>query len=107
MRSDLFLPETIKLIGPTAFVHPDGDPDDEDARTIDTRLRNATLYKVLRRLMLTKGKKKDRGGFISYAQLGINQLGAVYEGLMSYTGFIATEELYEVAKNGDPKDGSG
>ena len=50
--------------------------------------------------------RSERGGFISYAQLGINQLGAVYEGLMSYTGFIATEELYEVAKNGDPKDGS-
>ena len=50
--------------------------------------------------------KTERGGFISYAQLGINQLGAVYEGLMSYTGFIATEELYEVAKNGDPTDGS-
>ncbi len=25
---------------------------------------------------------------------------------MSYTGFIAAEELYEVAKGGDPKDGS-
>jgi hypothetical protein len=61
---------------------------------------------VLRLLMLTKGSKKGRGGFISYAQLGINQLGAVYEGLMSYTGSIATEQLYEVAKNGDPKDGS-
>lgn len=56
--------------------------------------------------MLTKGGKRRRGGFISYAQLGINQLGAVYEGLMSYTGFVATEQLYEVAKNGDPKDGS-
>ncbi|MFI7305893.1 class I SAM-dependent DNA methyltransferase [Micromonospora aurantiaca] len=61
---------------------------------------------MLRRLMLTKGAKRRRGGFISYAQLGINQLGAVYEGLMSYTGFVATEQLYEVAKNGDPKDGS-
>ena len=56
--------------------------------------------------MLTRGKRKERGGFISYAQLGINQLGAVYEGLMSYSGFVAGEELYEVAKNGDPKDGS-
>lgn len=39
--------------------------------------------------MLTRGRKGERGGFISYAQLGINQLGAVYEGLMSYAGFIA------------------
>ena len=53
-----------------------------------------------------QGRQRRRGGFISYAQLGINQLGAVYEGLMSYTGFVATEQLYEVAKNGDPKDGS-
>ncbi|MCZ7422950.1 class I SAM-dependent DNA methyltransferase [Verrucosispora sp. WMMA2121] len=106
MRSDLFLPEKTKLIG-RLIPRPDSDdPDDPDAPTIDTRLRNKVLYQVLRRLMLTKGGKRRRGGFISYAQLGINQLGAVYEGLMSYTGFVATEQLYEVAKNGDPKDGS-
>ncbi|MFG1674636.1 class I SAM-dependent DNA methyltransferase [Micromonospora sp. NPDC049282] len=104
MKSDLFLPEKTKLIG--RVFAPDGDEDDPDAPTIDTRLRNKVLYQVLRRLMLTKGAKRRRGGFISYAQLGINQLGAVYEGLMSYTGFVATEQLYEVAKNGDPKDGS-
>ncbi len=119
LRSELFLPEAIKLIGRSALTHPgaddrdddgdgrdDGDGDGSDARTIDTRLRNSCLYEVLRLLMLTRGKKKERGGFISYAQLGINQLGAVYEGLMSYTGFIAAEELYEVAKGGDPSDGS-
>ncbi|MFF4811005.1 class I SAM-dependent DNA methyltransferase [Micromonospora chersina] len=106
MKSDLFLPEKTKLIG-QLIPRPDSDdPDAPDAPTIDTRLRNKVLYQVLRRLMLTKGAKKRRGGFISYAQLGINQLGAVYEGLMSYTGFVATEQLYEVAKNGDPKDGS-
>ncbi|MFC4019150.1 class I SAM-dependent DNA methyltransferase [Micromonospora sp. GCM10011542] len=105
MRSDLFLPEKTKLIGRLIAV-PGSDPDDPDGPKIDTRLRNKVLYEVLRRLMLTKGGKKRRGGFISYAQLGINQLGAVYEGLMSYTGFVATEQLYEVAKNGDPKDGS-
>ncbi|MEU8425086.1 class I SAM-dependent DNA methyltransferase [Micromonospora sp. NPDC048835] len=105
MKSDLFLPEKTKLIGRLIPV-PGSDPDDEDAPKIDARLRNKVVYEVLRRLMLTKGGKKRRGGFISYAQLGINQLGAVYEGLMSYTGFVATEQLYEVAKNGDPKDGS-
>ncbi|MEV4481685.1 class I SAM-dependent DNA methyltransferase [Micromonospora coxensis] len=105
MRSDLFLPEKTRLIGRLIAV-PGSDPDDPDGPKIDTRLRNKVLHEVLRRLMLTKGGKKRRGGFISYAQLGINQLGAVYEGLMSYTGFVATEQLYEVAKNGDPKDGS-
>src|SRR5213079_2528156 len=43
---------------------------------------------------------------ISYAELGINQLGAVYEGLMSYTGFFAETDLYEVAKGGDSSKGS-
>ncbi|MFB9547357.1 class I SAM-dependent DNA methyltransferase [Micromonospora sagamiensis] len=105
MKSDLFLPERTRLIG-RLIPRPDADDDDAPTPTIDTRLRNKVLYQVLRRLMLTKGGRRRRGGFISYAQLGINQLGAVYEGLMSYTGFVATEKLYEVAKNGDPKDGS-
>lgn len=103
LKSDLFDPARTRFIGKAAI---DLDEDDPDSKPIDTRLRNEALYKVLRLLMLAKGRRKERGGFISYAQLGINQLGAVYEGLMSYTGFIAKEELYEVAKNGDPKDGS-
>ncbi|POM26102.1 hypothetical protein BTM25_04900 [Actinomadura rubteroloni] len=103
LKADLFEHRRTKLIGKDAIVLDDDDPD---SPRIDTRLRNSALHKVLRLLMLTRGKRKERGGFISYAQLGINQLGAVYEGLMSYTGFIAKEELYEVAKNGDPKDGS-
>ncbi len=44
-----------------------------------------------------KGGKKRRGR-ISYAQLGINQLGAVYEALLSYRGFFAQDDLYEVKK---------
>ncbi|MFI7347777.1 class I SAM-dependent DNA methyltransferase [Streptomyces sp. NPDC049936] len=115
LHSKLFEPESIRLIGLGAIPHPHDDTDDDDEAglegsggVLDTRLRNATLYKVLRLLMITRGKKGERGGFISYAQLGINQLGAVYEGLMSYSGFIAAdnEDLYEVAKGGDPKDGS-
>ncbi|MEU2419609.1 hypothetical protein ABZ619_00880 [Streptomyces sp. NPDC007851] len=107
LRSDLFEPGAIRLIGPKV-PNPAYDEDDLSAgpEFFDTRLRNATLHKVLRRLMLTKGRKGERGGFISYAQLGINQLGAVYEGLMSYTGFIAKDRLFEVAKGGDPSKGS-
>ncbi|MFI2506761.1 class I SAM-dependent DNA methyltransferase [Streptomyces sp. NPDC018972] len=107
LHSKLFEPEAIRLIGARAVPDPRVEGETEGGeRFIDTRLRNETLYRVLRLLMLTRGKKRERGGFISYAQLGINQLGAVYEGLMSYSGFVAGEELYEVAKNGDPKDGS-
>ncbi|MBO3735469.1 class I SAM-dependent DNA methyltransferase [Glycomyces niveus] len=110
MRSELFEPASIKLIGKSVYV--------EDHGGVDTRLRNRTLHVVLRLLMLTKGGAKrgrgrsaatasKQGGFISYAQLGINQLGAVYEGLMSYTGRIAEgEALLEVAKGGDPEGGS-
>ncbi|GGV06965.1 class I SAM-dependent DNA methyltransferase [Streptomyces spectabilis] len=111
LHSTLFERDSIRLIGADTVTDPRHDADEalargDSVRYLDTRLRNATLYEVLHKLMLTKGKKGERGGFISYAQLGINQLGAVYEGLMSYSGFIAGEELYEVAKGGDPKDGS-
>ncbi|MFD6095193.1 Eco57I restriction-modification methylase domain-containing protein [Nocardiopsis flavescens] len=105
LKADLFDPARTHLIG-EGLVHPDDDPDEPEMPRLDTRLRNATLHRVLRMLMLSRGSRKGRGGFISYAQLGINQLGAVYEGLMSYTGRIAEETLYEAAKNGDPRDGS-
>lgn len=72
----------------------------------EAKLSNGELQRVLQHLLLSKeARGKDRG-FISYAELGINQLGAVYEGLMSYTGFIASEPLYEVAKDGNPERGS-
>ncbi|MGP5015357.1 DNA methyltransferase [Glutamicibacter ardleyensis] len=71
-----------------------------------TKLGNTELQRVLERLLLSKASSKGDRGFISYANLGINQLGAVYEGLMSYTGFIAHEDLHEVAKNGDASKGS-
>lgn len=112
LRSELFTKDAVRLISGDRLENPAydgedlGEGDEERAEFLDTRLRNETLHKVLRRLMLTKGKGRERGGFISYAQLGINQLGAVYEGLMSYSGFIAQEDLYEVAKGGDASGGS-
>lgn len=69
-------------------------------------LGNFALQKVLQHLLLSKEVKGRDRGFISYAELGVNQLGAVYEGLMSYTGFIAEGDLYEVAKDGDSSKGS-
>jgi hypothetical protein len=48
------------------------------------------------RLMSLSGGKGRRKGRVSYQLLSINQLGAVYEALLSYRGFFATEELYEV-----------
>lgn len=62
---------------------------------------NETLVKVIKLMSLSRPKGKIRPGRISYAQLGINQLGAVYEALLSYRGFLAEEDLYEVKRAGD------
>ncbi len=116
LRSELFNPKAITLIG-RRVLDPRWDEDgDEQPRWLDLRLRNEALHQVLRLLTMKEaGQKGRQGGFISYRNLGINQLGAVYEGLMSYTGIIAEEELAEVAKPGakrgdkqygDPEKGS-
>jgi len=72
----------------------------------DVGLGNRCLQQVLSRLLLSKKQRGRDRGFVSYAQLGINQLGAVYEGLMSYTGSLATVHSVEVAKDGDRSKGS-
>lgn len=58
------------------------------------KLRNEALQKIIRLLSL----KQDKAGTgrISYAQLGIGQLGAVYETLISFTGFVAKTDLIEL-----------
>ncbi|MGW5470193.1 hypothetical protein [Streptomyces chartreusis] len=104
LRSELFEPDAIRLIG-RGVIDPRSD-EDEAPRWLDLRLRNEVLHEVLRLLTMKKGRRGERGGFISYRNLGIDQLGAVYEGLMSYTGIIAEEELCEVARGGDPEQGS-
>lgn len=104
LRSELFEPTAVRLIGRNV-VDPRSD-EDNDPRWLDLRLRNSALHEVLRLLTMKRGKRGERGGFISYRNLGIDQLGSVYEGLMSYTGRIAEEELCEVAKGGDPEKGS-
>lgn len=60
------------------------------------KLRNGVLQQVLIKLSLTRiqSKGKKQRARVSYANLGINQLGAVYEGLLSYSGFFAQEELH-------------
>lgn len=63
---------------------------------------NHLLQRIIQLMSLSRpAKGKRRRGRISYAQLGINQLGAVYEALLSYRGFFATEDLYEVQKAGE------
>ncbi len=78
--------------------------DPENTKHIENvSLRNETLYKVIRNLSLTR-PGKGRRGRVSYSHLGINQLGSVYEGLLSYRGFYAEEDLYQVKKKGEKED---
>jgi hypothetical protein len=68
------------------------------------KFRNVVLQEVIQLLSLSReggrGNRRRERGRISYAELGINQLGAVYEGLLSYGGFFAQERLYEVKPAG-------
>ena len=64
------------------------------------RFPNVVLQRVVELMSLSRpasrGQKRTRRGRISYAHLGLSQLGAVYEALLSYRGFFAEETLYEV-----------
>ncbi|MCT0210294.1 MAG: hypothetical protein DCF18_07270 [Cyanobium sp.] len=81
------------------------------------RFRNVVLREVIELMSLTKEGKGKRRGRVSYSQLGINQLGAVYEALLSFRGFFAEEDLYEVqpapkkkttsSNDEDPEEESG
>ncbi|WP_242472963.1 class I SAM-dependent DNA methyltransferase [Rhodoferax fermentans] len=61
------------------------------------RFPNHVWQTIIRLMSLSRGKKGgQRRGRVSYQLLSINQLGAVYEALLSYRGFFAAEDLYEV-----------
>jgi len=88
---------TIEALGSPLF------DSDKTPLLSKAKFRNGVLQEIIQLLSLSKqGRNRNAGrGRISYAQLGINQLGAVYEGLLSYTGFFANETLYEVKKADD------
>ena len=65
------------------------------------KLRNRVLQRVIELMSMSRQTAKKSRGRISYGTLGINQLGAVYEALLSFRGFFAEEDLYEVRP--DPK----
>lgn len=75
-----------------------------DSRLFDTSatpLLNKVIFpnhvwQTVIKLMSLSGAKGKRKGRVSYQLLSINQLGAVYEALLSYRGFFAAETLYEV-----------
>ncbi|WP_455269284.1 Eco57I restriction-modification methylase domain-containing protein [Rhizobium herbae] len=65
------------------------------------KLRNVAIQKIISLLSL----KRMKSGIsrISYAKLGIGQLGAVYETLISFTGVVAKDDLIELR----PRTGRG
>ncbi len=93
VKAHLFDPERLPLLSKVKF-------------------RNHVLQEVIRHMSLSREKTTGQGnahrrGRISYAQLGINQLGAVYEALLCYRGFFAQQDLYEVKPATDHGDELG
>jgi len=79
--ADLFAPDSLTLLE-------------------EIRIPDRVLRRIIELLSLSQAGKRGRGR-ISYAQLGVNQLGSVYETLLSYTGFFAREDLVEVKRAQD------
>lgn len=65
------------------------------------RFRNEVWQRIVCELSLSQQQRGKMRGRISYANLGINQLGSVYENLLAYRGFYAEEDFIEVHPVGD------
>ncbi len=77
LTATLFSPESTPLLG-------------------RARLTNGCLQQVIKLLSLSVDDRTRTIGRVNYAELGINQLGAVYEGLLSYKGMFADKRLIHV-----------
>ena len=78
---------------------------DKDATPLLDKVKfpNHVWQQVIELMSLSKSRGRNvRRGRVSYQLLSINQLGAVYESLISYKGFFAKEDLYEVKPAGKP-----
>ncbi len=60
------------------------------------KIRNQVWQDVICELSLSKKQNRRNRGRISYANLGINQLGSVYESLLAFRGFLAETDYIEV-----------
>lgn len=70
------------------------------------KFRNKVWQDIICRLSLSKQQRNRARGRISYANLGINQLGSVYESLLAYRGFYAEQDYIEVHKLDQPQEGT-
>jgi hypothetical protein len=81
--------------------------DDSKLKTLQgIKYRNSVWQKIIYALSISKPDGKRQPGRISYINLGINQLGSVYESLLAYRGFYAEQDYIEVFKAGAEKDGT-
>ena len=79
--------------------------DDRKLKQLNgVKFRNHIWQDVICQLSLSKKQRNKARGRISYANLGINQLGSVYESLLAYRGFYAEEDYIEVHPKKKPKD---
>lgn len=67
----------------------------------EVKYRNIVLQEIICSLSLSREQARRNRGRISYANLGVNQLGSVYESLLAYRGFYAEEDYIEVHPVGD------
>lgn len=86
---------SVKPLTATLFA-PDSTPLLDRAK-----LTNRILQQVILKLSLSVDENSRSIGRVNYAELGINQLGAVYEGLLSYKGMFADCDLIHVAAPGN------
>jgi hypothetical protein len=70
------------------------------------KFRNKVWQDIICRLSLSKQQRNRSRGRISYANLGINQLGSAYESLLAYRGFYAEQDYIEVHETDKPEDGT-
>lgn len=72
----------------------------------NVKFRNKVWQDIICRLSLSKQQRNRSRGRISYANLGINQLGSAYESLLAYRGFYAEQDYIEVHKADQPEEGT-
>ncbi|WP_055435782.1 Eco57I restriction-modification methylase domain-containing protein [Lacinutrix algicola] len=79
--------------------------DDEKLNQLKgVKFRNYVWQDVICQLSLSRKQKGKARGRISYANLGINQLGSVYESLLAFRGFYAEQDYIEVHPKNKPKE---
>lgn len=88
--------------------HLDSPLFDDDKLEIlpKVKIRNVIWQDVICQLSLSRKQRGKTRGRISYANLGINQLGSVYESLLAFRGFFAETDNIEVHRKLKAKETS-